>query len=47
MSEVSKSIEDGNWLSVCQESDLINNIGVCALLNENQVDIFKLLNGDI
>ena len=47
MSEASKSIEDGNWLSVCQESDLINNIGVCALLNEHQVAIFKLSNGDI
>lgn len=47
MSEVSKEIEKGEWLSICQESDLIQNIGVCALLGERQVAIFKINNGDI
>ncbi|HIF52074.1 MAG TPA: nitrite reductase small subunit NirD [Thiotrichaceae bacterium] len=47
MSEVNKSIEKGEWLSVCQESDLIPNIGVGALLGEQQVALFKINNGDI
>ncbi len=47
MSEVSKNIEDADWQSVCQDSDLIKNIGVCALFNECQVAIFKINNGDI
>jgi nitrite reductase (NADH) small subunit len=46
MSEVSKN-ESSDWLSVCQESDLIQNIGVCALLGEQQVALFKINNGDI
>ena len=41
------SIENTEWQSICQESDLINNIGVCALLGEHQVAVFKLSNGDI
>ena len=47
MSEASMSIEESNWQSICQESDLINNIGVCALLGEHQVAVFKLNNSDI
>jgi nitrite reductase (NADH) small subunit len=47
MSEARKNIEQSNWQSVCQESDLIKNIGVCALLGEHQVAIFKIDNGDI
>jgi nitrite reductase (NADH) small subunit len=47
MSEVSKNIEESDWLSVCQESDLIQNIGICALLGEQQVALFKINNGDI
>jgi nitrite reductase (NADH) small subunit len=47
MSEVSKKNESGDWLSVCQESDLIQNIGVCVLLGERQVALFKINNGDI
>lgn len=46
MSEA-KNIIDNSWVSVCQESDLISNVGVCALLGENQIAIFKLSNGDI
>lgn len=47
MSEVSKNRESSDWLSVCQESDLIQNIGVCALFGERQVALFKINNGDI
>ena len=47
MNEASINIEDAKWQSVCQESDLIQNIGVCALLGEKQVAIFKINNGDI
>ena len=46
MSEA-KSIIDTGWVSVCQESELISNVGVCALLGEHQVAIFKLSNGDM
>ncbi len=41
------NIENTNWQSVCQESDLIQNIGVCALLDKKQVAIFKINNSDI
>ena len=30
-----------NWVSVCKESDLIPGTGVCALLGDEQVAIFK------
>ena len=29
-----------NWLTICQMSDLIENAGVCALVNGEQVAIF-------
>ena len=47
MSKASKNIEQAEWLSVCKESDLVPNIGVCALFGEKQVALFKLNNGDI
>lgn len=47
MSEASKTVENANWQSICQERDLIKNVGVCALLGEHQVAIFKIDNGDI
>jgi nitrite reductase (NADH) small subunit len=31
-----------NWITVCQIEDLIDNSGVCALVEEQQVAIFKL-----
>ena len=30
-----------NWLSVCDDADLIPGTGVCALLGQEQVAIFK------
>ncbi len=41
------SKRDVKWHSVCQESDLIDNVGVCALLEKNQIAIFKLITGEI
>jgi nitrite reductase (NADH) small subunit len=31
-----------NWITVCHEQDLVDNSGVCALINEQQVALFKL-----
>ncbi|KXI30681.1 nitrite reductase small subunit NirD [Paraglaciecola hydrolytica] len=33
-----------NWITVCQESDLVANSGVCALINEQQIALFKVKN---
>lgn len=30
------------WIDVCELGDLIENIGVCALINETQIAIFRL-----
>jgi nitrite reductase (NADH) small subunit len=31
-----------NWITVCSDTDLVTNSGVCALLNEQQIALFKL-----
>jgi nitrite reductase (NADH) small subunit len=31
-----------SWITVCQESDLVANSGVCALINEQQIAIFNV-----
>jgi nitrite reductase (NADH) small subunit len=31
-----------NWITVCSDTDLVTNSGVCALLNEQQIAWFKL-----
>ena len=31
-----------NWITVCNDTDLVTNSGVCALLNEQQIALFKL-----
>lgn len=31
-----------NWTTVCQTSDLVDNSGVCALVNEQQIALFKV-----
>ena len=39
--------DNNQWVSVCCESDLISNIGICAKINNKQVAIFQLdINGD-
>ncbi len=34
--------DSGNWVTVCGSDDLVNNSGVCALVNEQQVALFKI-----
>lgn len=31
-----------NWITVCNVDDLVDNSGVCALVQEQQVAIFKI-----
>ncbi|MDO6695161.1 nitrite reductase small subunit NirD [Aliiglaciecola sp. 3_MG-2023] len=35
-----------NWINVCEPSDLVDNSGVCALIDDVQVAIFKICHGD-
>ena len=30
------------WITVCNDTDLVTNSGVCALLNEQQIALFKI-----
>ncbi|WP_293751284.1 nitrite reductase small subunit NirD [uncultured Paraglaciecola sp.] len=30
------------WITVCSDTDLVTNSGVCALLNEQQIALFKI-----
>ncbi len=34
-----------NWITVCDDVDLIAGTGICALLGEEQVAIFKIRKG--
>jgi nitrite reductase (NADH) small subunit len=31
-----------NWITVCSDTDLVTNSGVCALLNKQQIALFKI-----
>ncbi len=35
------------WVSVCNFNDLIDNIGVCALMDSEQVAVFKFSDGSL
>jgi nitrite reductase (NADH) small subunit len=35
-----------NWITVCSDSDLVNNSGVCALLEDQQIALFKVQDAD-
>jgi len=35
------SNNNSSWVSVCKEGDIIPDTGICALLNDKQVAIFK------
>ena len=35
-----------NWITVCSDKDLVTNSGVCALLNEQQIALFKIKNAN-
>ncbi len=30
-----------NWITVCRDTDLVANSGVCALFNDQQIALFK------
>ncbi|MCF2949995.1 nitrite reductase small subunit NirD [Paraglaciecola aquimarina] len=34
-----------DWISVCSDDDLVLNSGVCALVNDKEVAIFKMKTG--
>jgi len=42
MSAVSKQIKKEIWQDVCKLDDLIDNIGICALVGNEQVAVFRL-----
>lgn len=42
MEAVNANLEAMSWADVCKLDDLIDNVGVCALIDEQQVAIFKL-----
>ena len=33
---------DAKWISICDQQDLIPNVGVCAKLNDRQVAVFMV-----
>ncbi len=37
-----REIMMNDWITVCDEADLVAGTGVCALLNKEQVAIFKI-----
>lgn len=42
MNAVTNSTEMETWVSVCQCDDLIDNLGICVLLKQKQIAIFRL-----
>ncbi len=42
MNALSNTAEIESWESVCQFDDLIDNVGVCVLVNDKQIAIFRL-----
>lgn len=42
MSALSNTAEIDSWESVCKFDDLIDNVGVCVLVNDKQIAIFRL-----
>jgi NAD(P)H-dependent nitrite reductase small subunit len=46
MSAANATLDSCIWEEVCAVDELIDNIGVCALVGDEQVAIFKLTGGD-
>ncbi len=46
MNAVSSIVEIDEWQTVCQIDDLVDNLGVCALINNKQIAIFRLSGSD-
>lgn len=42
MDALTNTAEIESWKSVCQFDDLIDNVGVCVLVNDKQIAIFRL-----
>lgn len=41
------SVAEKQWQTVCREDELIENIGVCVLVNDKQIAIFKFSDGQL
>ena len=41
-----RDIQTDNWIAVCNLDDIVPNTGVCALLNERQVAVFHVDDGE-
>ena len=37
----------GNWIEICKLEDIVPDTGVCALVNEKQVALFRTRNDDL
>lgn len=46
MEAVQATAESENWVDVYKFDDLVDNVGVCALVNDKQVAIFRLSGSD-
>ena len=46
MNAVSNTAEIESWESVCQFNDLIDNVGVCVLVDDKQIAVFRLSGSD-
>ncbi len=46
MGAVKPSTEFEDWIEVCPVGDVIDNVGLCALLNDKQVALFRLSGSD-
>ena len=42
MQAVNVKLEVASWEDVCRADDLIENIGICALVDDRQIAIFRL-----
>ncbi len=36
-----------NWITVCRDTDLVANSGVCALFNDQQIALFKIKSANV
>ena len=41
----SNAAVSSTWITVCAETELLNNIGVAALVNQQQIALFRLSGG--
>ncbi|NRR29162.1 nitrite reductase small subunit NirD [Oxalobacteraceae bacterium] len=41
-----RDIQTANWIAVCDLNDIVANTGVCALINDVQVAVFHVNDGE-